>query len=29
MVLEGGHTRPTTKEVALPAAWQDLLARRG
>lgn len=27
MVLEGGHTRPTTKPVALPANWDELLAQ--
>jgi hypothetical protein len=27
MVLEGGHTRPTTKPVTLPANWDELLAR--
>ena len=26
MVLEGGHTRPTIKEVVLPAQWKELLA---
>ena len=25
MVMEGGHTRPTTKQIALPANWHDLL----
>jgi hypothetical protein len=25
MVLEGGHTRPTTKQIALPAKWDELL----
>ena len=29
MVLEGGHTRPTTKEIVLPARWSDLLASTG
>ena len=24
MVLEGGHTRPTTREIALPEAWSRL-----
>ena len=28
MVLEGGHTRPTTKEVMPVAGWKDLLAHR-
>lgn len=27
MVLEGGHTRPTTREVRLPPDWKDILAR--
>jgi hypothetical protein len=26
MVLEGGHTRPTTKAVVLPANWDDVIA---
>ncbi len=26
MVLEGGHTRPTTKPITLPALWDELLA---
>lgn len=26
MVLEGGHTRPTTKPITLPANWDELLA---
>ena len=25
MVMEGGHTQPTTKEVVLPRQWDDLL----
>ncbi len=25
MVLEGGHTRPTTKQIVLPANWVELL----
>lgn len=25
MVMEGGHTQPTTKAVRLPANWIDLL----
>ena len=29
MVLEGGHTRPTTKEILLPSGWKDLTAQRG
>jgi len=29
MVLEGGHTRPTTKEVVLPADWNDVIAAMG
>jgi hypothetical protein len=29
MVLEGGHTRPTTKRVVLPANWDALLAQSG
>ena len=28
MVLEGGHTRPTTKEVMPVAGWEELLADR-
>jgi hypothetical protein len=27
MVLEGGHTRPTTKRIRLPADWHALLRR--
>ncbi len=27
MVLEGGHTYPVTKKIALPADWQTLLPR--
>lgn len=27
MVLEGGHTRPTTKPVMLPPNWDELLAQ--
>lgn len=27
MVLEGGHTRPTTKPIRLPANWAELLSR--
>jgi hypothetical protein len=26
MVLEGGHTRPTTKRIPLPSNWDELLA---
>ncbi len=26
MVLEGGHTRPTTKPITLPSNWDELLA---
>ncbi len=29
MVLEGGHTRPTTKEIRLPSKWNQLLAHAG
>jgi hypothetical protein len=25
MVMEGGHTQPTTKEIRLPAKWDELL----
>lgn len=27
MVMEGGHTQPTTKPIRLPARWNELLAR--
>jgi hypothetical protein len=27
MVMEGGHTQPTTRAVRLPARWDALLAR--
>jgi hypothetical protein len=27
MAFEGGHTVPTTKEIRLPAAWEQMLAR--
>jgi hypothetical protein len=28
MVLEGGHTQPTTKPVRLPSSWAELLRSR-
>ena len=28
MVMEGGHTEPTTKAIELPANWDELLAAR-
>ncbi len=28
MVLEGGHARPTTKEIRVPANWGELLRQR-
>jgi hypothetical protein len=27
MVLEGGHTRPTTRQIVFPPDWEDLLGR--